>query len=174
MFNKYLLAALTGVVLVGLVGPAQAFEVGQQLLNPLGLGRELQLADLAAEDPKAVLDLDHTRVDELKRHEQRIVEADLHPGRQTELDLVLIHAVQKRAGLADQLLGCFIQAHLRPGWIPRPMIHLQHVFHARDELGVLLRRNAPVLAQVRLKFVFLSVRFTAMWLHSSTCFNATI
>ena len=40
------------------------------------------------------------------------------------------------------------------------MVDLQHVLHRTDELGVGLRRDAPLLLQPRLEFVFFSVRRT--------------
>jgi hypothetical protein len=38
----------------------------------------------------------------------------------------------------------------------RPLIDLQHVFHAGYEAGVGLRWNDPLLLEVRLKGVFLA------------------
>jgi hypothetical protein len=64
------------------------------------------------------------------------------------------------ADLADQLLAGLVQAHDRTLGVIRPLVHLQHVLHLPDELGIGFRRNAPLLAQPRLEFVFFSVRRT--------------
>src|SRR5262249_31729683 len=58
--------------------------------------------------------------------------------------------------LADQLLAGLVQADQRPLLVVGPVVGLQHVFHRTDELGVGLRRDAPLLPQPRLEFVFLS------------------
>ena len=64
------------------------------------------------------------------------------------------------ARLSHQSLGSLIQAHQRPGGVVRLLIHLQYVFHRRNDLGVGFRRDAPILLQVRLKFVSLRTRCT--------------
>src|SRR5262249_8963131 len=75
--------------------------------------------------------------------------------------------------LADQLLARLVQAHLRPLRVVRPVVHLQHVLHRADELGVGLRRDAPLLPQPRLDLVFWSVLRTVSGQIDSTTFNST-
>ncbi len=75
---------------------------------------------------------------------------------------------------ADQLLARLVQAHYRTGRIIRPLVHLQHVFHLPNELGVGLRWNAPLFAQPRLEFIFFSVRRTVSFERASTYSKATI
>ena len=62
----------------------------------------------------------------------------------------------EHAGLFDECPrgGGLIETHQRSGRIERPVVHFQYVFHARDELGAGLWRNAVVLVQVRLEDVF--------------------
>ena len=55
----------------------------------------------------------------------------------------------------------------------RPVIDLQHVFHARYECGVGIRRDDPLLFQVRLKDVFFSVRPIVLSLTRATMFSST-
>ena len=52
---------------------------------------------------------------------------------------------QRRAHLGEQLLGGFVQAHLRAGGIVGPVVDFQHVFHGGDELRVGAWRDAPTL-----------------------------
>src|SRR5205814_3767212 len=75
--------------------------------------------------------------------------------------------------LADQLLARLIQAHLRPPRVVGPVVDLQHVFHRADELGVRLRRDAPLLPQPRLELVFLSTCRTVSSAMVSTTCNST-
>ena len=68
----------------------------------------------------------------------------------------------RRRNLADQLLAGFVQAyHWTPGII-WPMIDFQDIFHPSYEFGVLIRRNFPVFAPVRLKFIFFRVLQTVI------------
>src|ERR1700732_3774606 len=55
----------------------------------------------------------------------------------------------------------------------RPLIDLQHILHGRHEAGVGLRRDHPLLLEVRLKFVFFSVRPIVLSLARSTMFSST-
>ena len=55
----------------------------------------------------------------------------------------------------------------------RPVINLQHVFHARYECGVGIRRDDPLLFQVRFKDVFFSVRPIVLSLARATMFSST-
>lgn len=62
-----------------------------------------------------------------------------------------------RPRVRKKLLAGFVQAHQRTLLIKRPLVNVQHVFQAEDELRVLLGRNAPALLQPGLKFIFFSV-----------------
>ena len=57
--------------------------------------------------------------------------------------------------------------------IMRPVINLQHVFHARYECGVGIRRDDPLLFQVRFKDVFFSVHPIVLSLARATMFSST-
>jgi len=76
------------------------------------------------------------------------------------------------ARLANQLLAGFIEVDLRALRIVRLGIEFQHVFHARDKFSRDLR-NAPLLFQVRLEFVFLSTRRTASYEYDSASLSCT-
>src|SRR5208283_1572682 len=39
----------------------------------------------------------------------------------------------RHARLGDELLRCLVHAHHGTGWMVRPVIHLQHIFHAGYE-----------------------------------------
>ena len=56
--------------------------------------------------------------------------------------------------LSDELLRGLVEADHGAIRIMRPVINLQHVFHARYECGVGIRRDDPLLFQVRFKNVF--------------------
>lgn len=79
----------------------------------------------------------------------------------------------RNPGFGDQLLGCLIEADQRPSRITRAGIDRQHILHRRHEGAVGIGRDDPLLFQVRLKFVFLSVRATVLALTSPTMFSAT-
>src|SRR5262249_58517069 len=53
------------------------------------------------------------------------------------------------------------------------VVDLQHVLHRRDERGVRLRRDAPLLPLPRLDLVFLSVRRTVSSETASTTSSST-
>ena len=55
----------------------------------------------------------------------------------------------------------------------RPLVDLQHILHAGYEGGVGLRRDDPLLLQVRLENVFFSVRPIVLSLARSTMFSST-
>src|SRR4029077_4942034 len=57
--------------------------------------------------------------------------------------------------------------------IARPRVHGQHVFHRRHERAVGLRRDDPLLFQMRLENVFLRVRPIVLSLARSTMFSST-
>ena len=68
----------------------------------------------------------------------------------------------RRARLGDELLGCLVEAHERPGWIVGAGVDLEGIFHGSHELGVGLGRDHPVLLQVRLEAVFFNARPTVL------------
>ena len=55
----------------------------------------------------------------------------------------------------------------------RPLVDLQHILHAGYEGGVGIRRDDPLLLQVRLESVFFSVRPIVLSLARSTMFSST-
>ena len=63
-------------------------------------------------------------------------------------------------GLPHLLLAGLVQAHQYLVVLELTVIHLQHVLHGTDELGIGLGRDAPTLLQPRLEFVFFRVRRT--------------
>ena len=73
----------------------------------------------------------------------------------------------------DELLRRLVQADDGAVRIMRPLVDLQDVLHAGYEGGVGLRRDDPLLLQVRLESVFLSVRPIVLSLARSTMFSST-
>src|SRR5437660_11324852 len=73
----------------------------------------------------------------------------------------------------SQLLRGLVQANERNIWIARPRVHGQHVFHGRHERAVGLRRDDPLLFQMRFENVFLRVRPIVLSLARSTIFSST-
>ena len=78
--------------------------------------------------------------------------ADQEERRRAVARVLSIHALdlprldrQRLAHVREQLLGGFVQTHLRSGGIVGPVINFQHVLHGGDELGVRLGRDAPTL-----------------------------
>ena len=70
----------------------------------------------------------------------------------------------RSAGFGNQLLRGLIQANQRNTGIARSRVHGQHVFHGRHERAVGLRRDDPLLFQMRLENVFLkSARSCCRW-----------
>ena len=69
----------------------------------------------------------------------------------------------RSAGFGNQLLRGLIQANQRNTGIARSRVHGQHVFHGRHERAVGLRRDDPLLFQMRLENVFLRVRPIGQW-----------
>ena len=80
---------------------------------------------------------------------------------------------KRGARLFDELLRCFIEAYERALGIMRPLVDLQHVFHVGDESRAGLGRDDPLLLQMRLESVFLSVRPIVLSLAFSTMFSST-
>src|SRR5689334_10033170 len=79
----------------------------------------------------------------------------------------------RHPGLADQLLGGLVETNHRTRRIVRPLINLQHVFHAGYESGIGLGRDDPLLLQMRLERVFLSLRPIVLSLARGTMFSST-
>src|SRR5262249_8988017 len=80
---------------------------------------------------------------------------------------------QRWAHLADQLLAALVHAHRWALGIVWSVIHLDHVFHHRDERPTLARRDDPLLLKPRLEFIFFNARQTVDGLIDSTTFNST-
>ena len=78
-----------------------------------------------------------------------------------------------RARLDDHLLGGLVQTYYRAQRIMWSLIDFQHVFHIGDEARAGLRRDHPLLFEMRLENVFLSVRPIVLSLAFSTIFNST-
>ena len=78
-----------------------------------------------------------------------------------------------RARLDDHLLRGLVEAHHGPPRIMRSLIDFQHVFHVGDETRAGMRRDHPLLFEMRLENVFLSVRPIVLSLAFSTMFNST-
>src|SRR5450759_3793985 len=79
----------------------------------------------------------------------------------------------RRARLDDQLLGGLVETHERTLRIVRPLIDLQHVFHVGDKGRAGVRRNHPLLLEVRFENVFFSVRPIVLSLARSTMCSST-
>src|SRR5271157_3212275 len=63
----------------------------------------------------------------------------------------------------NELLTAFVHTDLRIIGVVRQMIDSDDIFHVCYERGAPLGRDFPILPEVRLKFVFLSMRCTVMW-----------
>src|SRR5450631_884635 len=81
--------------------------------------------------------------------------------------------LDRRARFGNQLLRGLVQANQRNIGIARPRVHGQHVFHGCHKRAVGLRRDDPLLFQMRLKDVFLRVRPIVLSLARSTMFSST-
>jgi hypothetical protein len=57
----------------------------------------------------------------------------------------------------------FVHAYHGNRRIVRAAIYFKNILHCRHKSAVSRRGNAPVPAQVRLKFIFFKVLFTVMW-----------
>src|SRR5205085_7858318 len=60
-----------------------------------------------------------------------------------------------------------------PPLVVGPVVHVQHVLHPGHELAARPARQAPLLLEVRLQRVFLSVCRTVSWETDSTTSNST-
>lgn len=65
--------------------------------------------------------------------------------------------------LLDQLPRLFVHADHRPAGIVGLTVKVQDILHGRNERRILLRRNAPAAAQMRLQRVFLSGLAYGRW-----------
>src|SRR5882757_6574624 len=79
----------------------------------------------------------------------------------------------RQARFGNELLGRLVDADQRTFRIIRPLINLQDVFHGGHEGGVGVRRDDPLLFQMRLESVFFSVRPIVLSLARSTIFSST-
>ena len=77
------------------------------------------------------------------------------------------------ARFLDHLLRRLVETHQRALRIMGALIDVQHVFHGGDEGRVGLGRDHPLLLEMRLEHVFLSVRPIVLSLAFSTMFNST-
>src|SRR5699024_6106284 len=72
-----------------------------------------------------------------------------HIGDSTTLVLIVVSGRLTRAdrqrytGFANQLAWCFVHAYHRIGCIVGPPIHVEYVFHSRDELAIGFRWDYP-------------------------------
>ena len=63
---------------------------------------------------------------------------------------------QRQARFFRLLLAAFVKADEGLLWVMWSMVHLKHIFHVTDKPGTFLFRNAPLLFQPGLKFIFLA------------------
>ena len=68
---------------------------------------------------------------------------------------------QRRAAVGEELLAALVQADQGVLGVGGALVDVEDVLHRRDEGGVALRGQTPVLLQPGLEFVFLRVRRTA-------------
>jgi hypothetical protein len=73
------------------------------------------------------------------------------------------HARHGPTHFANQLLARFIHAYHRVRRVIRQMIHLQDIFHRRDEGRTAFRRDFPIFPEMRFTFIFFKTRCTVMW-----------
>jgi hypothetical protein len=87
-------------------------------------------------------------------------------GRPSPLILVILAGRNTRAcwfrlsDICAQLDGTLVEADLGEAGIIGTSVDIEHVLHVPHELGILLGRDAPLLLQMGLQEVFLSVRRT--------------
>ncbi len=78
----------------------------------------------------------------------------------SSLGLAWLHQ-QGSTGTAQLLLGRVVHTHERTAQAMRPSVHIQHILHPIHELATLLRRDTPLLPQVRVEF---ALSYPAYWL----------
>src|SRR6266567_373011 len=81
---------------------------------------------------------------------------------------MLLRRGDRHPSFLEQLHRLFVHTQHGMLRIVRCRISFEHFFHARHELGVLLRRNHPVLDLAFGHAVFFSVLRTVSWLSAST------
>src|SRR3954453_6217557 len=79
----------------------------------------------------------------------------------------------RHARFLDQLFGGLVQADQRADRVVRTVIYFQHLFHRRDEGGVAVRGDDPLIFQMRFEKVFFNTRPIVLSLVRSTIFNST-
>ena len=120
----------------------------------------------------AVGDLDATPTFQRREHHEQI-------GHAASFVFVIVTRFASRRGgkrgtrLDDHLLRGLVEAYHWAQRIVRPLINFQHVFHIGDEARAGLGRDYPLLFEVRLENVFLSVRPMVLSLAFSTMFSST-
>src|SRR5919112_2968231 len=82
-------------------------------------------------------------------------------------------AGKRLSHLGQQLAGSLVEAHYGSLRIVGLFVEVQDLFHPPHELGVVLGWDHPLLDQVRLEFVFLSVLRTVSWETFSTMPSST-
>src|SRR5215212_7514711 len=82
-------------------------------------------------------------------------------------------AGKRLSHLGQQLAGSLVEAHYGSLRIVGLFVEVQDLFHPPHELGVVLGWDHPLLDQVRLEFVFLSVLRTVSWETFSTMLSST-
>ena len=107
------------------------------------------------------------------------VKTDRNDARGIAFIFVIVTRLASRRGgngcarFDDHLLRGLVQTHQRARRIMRPLIDFQHVFHVGDKARAGLRRDHPLLLEMRLENVFLSVRPIVLSLAFSTMFSTT-
>src|SRR5215211_263027 len=79
----------------------------------------------------------------------------------------------RRCCLCQQLPAGLVQAHLRPLRVVGTGVDIEDILHAPDELGIGLRRDAPLFLQVGLEFVCFKTWRTVSYETVSTTSRAT-
>jgi len=74
----------------------------------------------------------------------------------------------------DQLHARFVHTHHRKSGIIRARINFKNIFHRCYKACVLVRRDFPILALVRFKFIFFKVLHTVIGETLGTIFSSTI
>src|ERR1700730_2683649 len=79
----------------------------------------------------------------------------------------------RRACFDDHLLRGFVETHHGTFGIVRSLVNFQHIFHVGDKRRAGVGRYHPLLLQMRLETVFLSVRPMVLSLVFSTMLSST-
>src|SRR5260370_29808539 len=78
----------------------------------------------------------------------------------------------RHARFGNELLGRLVDADQGTFRIIRPLLYVQDVLHVGHECGAVVRRNDPLLSQVRLDSVFFTVRPIVLSLASFSFFSS--